>query len=87
VYAACGRPIATTQRAASSPSELSTPTNLSRQPHTPAILSDLGRGGAAEWLAQHLARRRTMDIDLDDPPERDRRAAEAIIASNSRGRR
>jgi hypothetical protein len=53
----------------------------------PAILSDLGRGGDVEWLAQYLARRRTMDMGLDDRPERDRRAAEAIIASNSRGRR
>ena len=65
----------------------------------PAILSDLDvdlhlhlaldldRGGEVEWLAQHLARRRTMDVGLDDRPELDRRAAEAIIAWNSRGRR
>jgi hypothetical protein len=53
----------------------------------PAILSDLGRGGDVEWLAQYLARRRTMDMGLDDRPERDRRAAEAIIAWSSRGRR
>jgi hypothetical protein len=50
----------------------------------PAILSDLGRGGDVEWLAQYLARRRTMDMGLDDRPELDRRAAEAIIAWNSR---
>jgi hypothetical protein len=75
--------------------EIPTPPNLSRQPHTPAILSDLDldldlhldRGGDVEWLAQHLARRRTMDVGLDDRPELDRRAAEAIIAWNSRGRR
>jgi hypothetical protein len=30
--------------------------------HMPAILSDLDRGGDVEWLAQYLARRRTMDI-------------------------
>jgi hypothetical protein len=53
----------------------------------PAILSDLGRGGHVEWLAQCLARSQTMDMGLDDRPERDRRAADAIIASNSRGRR
>jgi hypothetical protein len=52
----------------------------------PAILSDLGRGGDLEWPARYLARRRTMDMGLDDRPERDRRAAEAIIAWNSRGR-
>jgi hypothetical protein len=52
----------------------------------PGILSDLGRGGDVEWLGQYLARRRTMDMG-PDRPERDRRAAEAIIASNSRGRR
>jgi hypothetical protein len=71
--------------------EIPTPPNLSRQPHTPAILSDLDldldRGGDVEWLAQQLARRRTMDMGLDDRPELDRRAAEAIIAWNSRGRR
>jgi hypothetical protein len=69
--------------------EIPTPPNLSRQPHTPAILSDLDLdlGGDVEWLAQHLARRRTMDVGLDDRPELDRRAAEAIIAWNSRGRR
>jgi hypothetical protein len=48
--------------------------------------SDLARGGDVEWLAQYLARRRTMDIGLDDRPELDRRAAEAIVAWNSRGR-
>jgi hypothetical protein len=54
----------------------------------------LGRGGDVEWLAHYLARRRTMDMGLDDRPEGlddrpelDRRAAEAIIAWNSRGRR
>jgi hypothetical protein len=52
----------------------------------PAILSDLARGGDVEWLAQYLARRRTMDMGLDDRPELDRRAAEAIVAWNSRGR-
>jgi len=46
------------------------------QPHTPAILS----GRDVEWLARYLARRRTMDMGLDDRPARDRRAAEAIIA-------
>jgi hypothetical protein len=93
VYASCGRPIATTQRASSSPSEIPTPPNLSRRPHTPAILRDLDldldldRGGDAEWLAQHLALRRTIDAGLDDRPKLDRRAAEAIVAWNSRGRR
>jgi hypothetical protein len=53
----------------------------------PAISSDLGRGGDVEWLAPYLARMRTVDMGLDDRPERDRRAAEAIIAWNSRGRR
>jgi hypothetical protein len=52
----------------------------------PAILSDLARGGDVEWLAQYLARRRTMDMGFDDRPELDRRAAEAIVAWNSRGR-
>jgi hypothetical protein len=47
----------------------------------------LGRGGDVEWLAHYLARRRTMDMGLDDRPELDRRAPEAIIAWNSRGRR
>src|SRR5436309_14029148 len=65
----------------------STPPSLSRQPHMPAILSDLGRGGDVEWLAQYLARWRTMDMGLDDRPELDRRAADAIIAWNSRDRR
>jgi hypothetical protein len=51
----------------------------------PAILSDLDRGGDVEWLAQYLERRRTMDMGLDDRPELDCRAAEAIIAWNSRG--
>jgi hypothetical protein len=55
--------------------------------YMPAILSDLDSGGDVEWLAQYLARRRTMDMGLDDRPELDRRAAEAIIAWNSRGRR
>lgn len=53
----------------------------------PAILSDLDSGDDAEWLAQYLPRRRSMDMGLDDRPELDRRAAEAIIAWNSRGRR
>jgi hypothetical protein len=43
--------------------EIPTPPNLSRQPHTPAILSDLDldldldldRGGDVEWLGQQLA--------------------------------
>ena len=71
------------QRASSSPSELSTPTNLSRQPHMPAILSDLGRGGDVERLAQYLARRRTMNMGLDDRPER---AAERPRRSSRRTR-
>jgi hypothetical protein len=44
----------------------------------------LGRGGDVEWLAHYPARRRTMNMGLDDRPELDRRAAEAIIAWNSR---
>jgi hypothetical protein len=65
--------------------EISTPPNPSGQRHWPAILSDLARGGDVEWLAQYLARRRTMDMGLDDRPELDRcRAAEAIVAWNSR---
>jgi len=39
----------------------------------PAILSDLGRGRDVEWLAQYLARRRTMDMGLDDQPAFSRR--------------
>jgi hypothetical protein len=35
----------------------------------PAILSDLGRDGDVEWLAQYPARGRTMDMGLDDRPE------------------
>jgi hypothetical protein len=53
----------------------------------PATVSDLDSGDDVGWLAQYLARRRTMDMGLDDRPELDRRAAEAIIAWNSRGRR
>jgi hypothetical protein len=53
----------------------------------PAIPSELDRGGDAELLAQYLARRRTMDMRLDDRSELERRAAEAIIAWNSRRRR
>jgi hypothetical protein len=34
----------------------------------PAILSDLGRGGDVEWLAQNLARRRTMGMGLTTDP-------------------
>jgi hypothetical protein len=61
--------------------EIPTPPNLSRQPHTPAILSeldldlalaldlDLDRGGDVGWMARYPARRRTMDMGLDDRPE------------------
>jgi hypothetical protein len=52
----------------------------------PAIVSDLDSGDDVGWLAQYLARRRTVDMGLDRP-ELDRRAAEAIITWNSRGRR
>src|SRR3954469_20246138 len=37
--------------------------------HLPALLSDLGRDGDVEWRAQYLARRRTMEMGLDDRPE------------------
>jgi hypothetical protein len=50
---------------------------------TIAFIRDL----PVEWLAQYLARRRTMDMGLDDRPKLDRRAAETIIAWNSRDRR
>jgi hypothetical protein len=64
--------------------EISTSPDLPRQPHLAAILSDLGRGGDVEWLAQYLARRRAMDMAL--PTDRNL-TAERIIAWNSRGRR
>jgi hypothetical protein len=38
----------------------------------PAILGDLDRGGDAEWQAQSLARRRTLDMGLDDRPALER---------------
>lgn len=55
--------------------------------YMPAILSDLQNGGDVEWLAQYLARRRTVDMGLGNRPDLDRHAAEAIIAWNPRRRR
>ncbi len=52
----------------------------------PAILADLENGGDVEWLTQYLARRRTMDMGLDDRPDLGRHAAEEIIAWNPRHR-
>ena len=54
--------------------------------YMPAILSELESCGDVERLARYLAQRRTMDMGLDDRPDLDRRAAEAIIAWNPRRR-
>jgi hypothetical protein len=50
--------------------------------YMPAILSNLEAGGDVGWLAQYLARRRTMDMGLDARPDLDRKAAEAVVSWN-----